>query len=718
MSRPLPTLTPISRSFAQAPVEPPAPQAPRVAPVAPPQNPVGLNPLDIFTLADVRRSGGARGGRNVLADAVRGVRALGDGELRQQGKILHQNVLKLLLNAVVASPENADEAVAVARDYLLGASAALTRSATARVGSRRPQEKGPLRSPEAWTLRFEAAQLAEAARDLGPGAPAQAMLMLELMERGVELGGQQPGGGLINVKQLFSMLRRLAEADTPSERQLVLLVAKQLFEPCFEELRGVGEHLAQHPDFRFNRPEVGDVIKSVLRGYVEGLGRERLAEMICDFISLEGEADINRLAGIIFRNTGPVFMKVLQNLGRIPELKGDLAKVLQGIEMDNKRVPRALVEELISKDKGGYRFEHVSFDPQDVHTGSVAQIHRAILRDQEGKLQEVAIRFIKPGLRELQQEEVPLIEKVLLDVLGNTPNLSLEVSSIGAMVEQVKGLVELDMDLVTTSAHQTQMQEVYQRKREVTLGRRGKTYTLDFRVAQIFPPPQGASQLMVQEYISPGMSFSDFAEQSPVLAGEIGTELGLLFLEAALLRPGGRFHGDLHQGNFRISPNWEQRSITIPIYDFGITGELNEAQQRAFFIVALAVVKQNRKQIAEALLTLSSGKEPTREELKALLAEMDEEVQRRAARGGPPHRADEWIGWFIGQGHPMPQALGAFARSMGLLIQVFKKVDIEDTFGQALTPLLLKALRGRVLGGELKLPVGMGALVSAGWHLL
>ena len=205
-----------------------------------------------------------------------------------------------------------------------------------------------------------------------------------------------------------------------------------------------------------------------------------------------------------------------------PSLTEEFAK----LRTDVAPMPPEDVRAIVSEDLGNAYFE--SFDETPVSTGSIAQVHRAVLAD-GGDV--VAVKIRRPGLSDELEDDVTIIRRLMTPLQWANPKLYADlVDSLRDLVDTVR----LELDFCLEAAHMRLFHGFFEA-------------TSSFRVPRVV----GATErTIVMEYVA-----SHGTPRSPSKLIELFYKM---FFEL------GYLHTDLHAGNLGTTAAGD-----IVVYDFG-----------------------------------------------------------------------------------------------------------------------------------------------------
>ena len=285
------------------------------------------------------------------------------------------------------------------------------------------------------------------------------------------------------------------------------------------------------------------------------------------------------------------------------------------------------------------------FDEAPLAAASIAQVHAARLVTGE----EVVVKVQRPRVAQLFRDDIAALAWLAPRLIGRIPVTAL--ANPPALVELFAETVIEELDFRLEAENMLDIAGVLARTNQRSI------------VVPRPHPTMVTRRVLVMERLR-GFAFDDV--ESMRVAG-IDThamlQAGLIAsLEGALIY--GVFHGDLHGGNLAVQPDGR-----TALFDFGITGRLDEPQRQAFLrLLVLGTTRDVRGQLA-ALRDL--GAFPPDVDIEALVTDLDLDGP---VKDPGQMSADELVGEMreitkklLGYGARAPKELMLFVRNMMFL---------------------------------------------------
>lgn len=314
---------------------------------------------------------------------------------------------------------------------------------------------------------------------------------------------------------------------------------------------------------------------------------------------------------------GPAFVK----LGQLVSVRPDVFSAELVFELSRLRdaappVAFDVVAATIEREFGRSPDDlFADFEEQPLASASVAQVHRAHLREEVRPAwgatlpagTPVAVKVVRPGVREAIETDLAWARRLA----GSFRWLP------GVRRLDVAGIFD---ELVSTVARETDMRHE---------GRTADRFAFDFRRDELVQVPRIAWPLtsrsvLTMEYLA-GWRVSELDEVGRAgIDGEALARHGAVaFMRQVLVH--GRFHADLHPANLFVTPDGR-----IAYLDFGIVGHLDEAaRSRVASILAAIVDRDAGGALAQAAALGLAVPERRR---ARLVADLDSLMERTLAR--------------------------------------------------------------------------------------
>ncbi|MEJ8813777.1 ubiquinone biosynthesis regulatory protein kinase UbiB [Variovorax ureilyticus] len=286
---------------------------------------------------------------------------------------------------------------------------------------------------------------------------------------------------------------------------------------------------------------------------------------------------------------GPIFVKFGQVLSTRrdllpPDIADELAWLQDRVPPFPSKVAIATIERAFRRPVGEI-FEE--FDETPVASASIAQVHFATLRVPDGSVREVAVKVLRPGMRDVIEKDLALMAVMA----GWVENLSSDGKRLKPreVVGEFDKYLHDELDLVREAANAAQLRRNMDKLNLVLI----PEMFWDFCHPEVIVMERmkGVPIAQLDRLRAAGVDI-------PKLARD-----GVTIFFTQVFRD-GFFHADMHPGNIQVSlaPQTFGRYVSL---DFGIIGTLTESDKEYLAQNFVAFFRRDYKRVAE--LHLESG---------------------------------------------------------------------------------------------------------------
>lgn len=281
-----------------------------------------------------------------------------------------------------------------------------------------------------------------------------------------------------------------------------------------------------------------------------------------------------------FETLGPTFVEFGQLLSARPDLLPDdyiqeLSLLLSHSRPEKwQAVKQVLQEELVD-----YKNRFHSIKQQPLATGSIAQIHRATLRDTES---ELVLKIQRPAIAALIASDLVVLR--LLAQLVDKYIVESRSLNLPEMIDEFDRSINQELDFNLEAANMEHFTQLFADNPFIN-------------VPAVYWE-QSTNRVLCMAYIE-GIPINEFAtlKQAGLDLTDIATHLLHSFLEQIFRF--GFFHADPHGGNFLV-----QSDGVINFVDFGLVGQLNLSSREKLARLFEAVLEEDFEQIASLWLQM------------------------------------------------------------------------------------------------------------------
>ena len=301
---------------------------------------------------------------------------------------------------------------------------------------------------------------------------------------------------------------------------------------------------------------------------------------------------------------GPIFVKFGQVLStRSDLLPPDVAAELARLQ---DRVPPFDTQIAIDTIERNFRrpvdevFAH--FDRTPVASASIAQVHFAVIRDREGNEREVAVKVLRPGMKNVIDKDLALMHMMA----GWVEKLSHDGKRLKPrqVVAEFDNYLHDELDLIREASNAAQLRRNME----------GLDLVL---IPEIFWDYCHAEVMVMERMKGVPISQVERLREAGVDIPQLARD-GVTLFFTQVFRD-GFFHADMHPGNIMVSLEPESFGRYISL-DFGIVGTLTEFDKEYLAQNFLAFFRRDYKRVAA--LHIESGWVPSTprvEELEAAI---------------------------------------------------------------------------------------------------
>lgn len=382
---------------------------------------------------------------------------------------------------------------------------------------------------------------------------------------------------------------------------------------------------------------------------------------------------------------GPVYVKLGQLLSTRPDLlPGDYVEALTDLQANVPAVPWSEVEVVIRQQlRQPLEEAFAAINPQAVAAGSIAQTHRATLKNG----QEVALKVQRPGIEVVVAQDIALIRS-LAELVSRTA-FGQNYDIVGIAEEFVTAL-QAELDFTQEAGYTEQL-------------RRNLSTSRWFDPTQLMVPKiewdLTTQKLLVMEWLD-GVPLL-LAKLPAIRDGkdadtqrkEITTLLFRAFFQQLYID--GFFHADPHPGNlFYLNDG------RIALLDCGMVGRLDPRTQQILTEMLLAIVDLDAQRCAQLTMELAESGEPV---TVSRLANDYDRMLRKYYNLSLSQINFSQVFYEILQVARnnrirLPSNMGLYAKTLANLEGVARSFDPEINLLDEIKPLMTDLFRRQLLG--------------------
>ena len=445
---------------------------------------------------------------------------------------------------------------------------------------------------------------------------------------------------------------------------------------------------------------LNDIAGVLIRhGFGETVRRLELSDMLeraGHFVHQEHAADLARLSPPenlrrALEELGPAFVKFGQLMaGRADLLSGEWIAELEKLHSQVPALPLAALREQLSADLGGQPedvFAH--FEPEALAGASIAQVHRAQLKD--GR--EVIVKIRRPGIVETVEADLRLLDRLARIAEDQIP--ALKPYGPVRLVHELARSLRRELDLAAECRNAERIAKNLASLPFVSIPQVHWAYT--------------GTRVNVQDLVQgiPGEALNRLRAEGldPPLLARRGAQAVL-----KMIVEDGFFHADPHPGNVFYLPG-----NRLAFIDFGMVGRLSQRRRDELLQLLLGLVRHEPQDVADVLLDWTANQ--VRPESPVDLTQLENEIEAFVDQyHGTPLAQLQLGGMLTDVTAILREHHLALPADLALLIKAFISLEsmgrgLDPDFHMATEalPLLRQAVRARYQPK---------ALAQSGWQAL
>lgn len=387
----------------------------------------------------------------------------------------------------------------------------------------------------------------------------------------------------------------------------------------------------------------------------------------------------------ILIDLGPVYVKLGQLLSTRPDLlPGDYIEALTDLQANVPAVPWSEVEILIRQQlRIPLEEAFAAINPQAVAAGSIAQTHRATLKNG----QEVALKVQRPGIDVVVAQDITLI-RTLAELVSRT-TFGQDFDVVGTAEEFVTAL-QAELDFTLEAGYTKQLRH-------------------NLSTSRWFDPTQLVVPEIYWDLTTKKLMVMEWLDGVPILLAklpalrdgkdadtqrkEITTLLFRAFFQQLYID--GFFHADPHPGNlFYLNDG------RVALLDCGMVGRLDPRTQQILTEMLLAIVDLDAQRCSQLTLDLAESSHP------ANLSKLSNDYERMLRKYYNLSLSQikfsqvfyEVLQISRSNKIRLPSSMGLYAKTLANLEGVARSFDPEINLIDEIKPLMTDLFRRQLLG--------------------
>ena len=291
---------------------------------------------------------------------------------------------------------------------------------------------------------------------------------------------------------------------------------------------------------------------------------------------------------------GPTYVKIGQIMSsRVDLLPEEFCKELEKLRQNVKELDPAIARAVIEAETGRKIDEIYSeFRDEPIGSASIGQVHYGVLKDGT----KVVTKVQRPLIAEMMQKDFDLLKSLAPLLDGDEASKDPDALSLGTIIDEFEKVTKEELDFRIEATNTKFFKDVILAGGATTC----PTVIDELTTERIFTMTfvEGCSVSKKEKLVEQGTD--------PMQAGRdiLDSYLQQIF-------DAGIFHADPHQGNIMVSGG------KVHWIDFGMIGEITEADITALENIVVGLLKSDTDTIADGVLSIGkSGAGTDRNKLK------------------------------------------------------------------------------------------------------
>ncbi|XP_023938687.1 aarF domain-containing kinase 1 [Bicyclus anynana] len=296
-----------------------------------------------------------------------------------------------------------------------------------------------------------------------------------------------------------------------------------------------------------------------------------------EYLAVKSEAHqigAEKLLKLCKANRG-VYIKVGQHVGALDYLLPN--EYVQTMRILHKDAPKNTVEELYAVIKEDLKQDPKElfdeFDPEPLGTASLAQVHRAKLKDGS----EVAVKVQHHFVRKNTSFDLKWMEFIINVMSRVFPDFQMQW-----LIEETKKNIAKELDFLQEGKNAERVADLF------------KNYTW-LKVPKIFWE-YSTERVLVMEYVNGGqVNDVNYIDKHNISRPDLCTKLGDLYSHMIFVT--GFVHSDPHPGNILVKKNPQDKDVTVYLLDHGLYAQLTDKFRYHYSKLWLSIISRNKDQM-------------------------------------------------------------------------------------------------------------------------
>jgi ubiquinone biosynthesis protein len=281
----------------------------------------------------------------------------------------------------------------------------------------------------------------------------------------------------------------------------------------------------------------------------------------------------------VLEELGPTFIKIGQILSNRPDLlSGEYVNELGKLRNEVNPMSYQEVLDILNEEYDKNLFQlFLSIERNPLGSASIAQVHKAILKDGT----DVVIKVQRRNIKEIMVTDIKLLKKALK--MLHVEKMLHNIVSFDDILDELLNITLEEMNFLIEAEH---INEFYDANKEIVY----------VKVPKVVKRLTTERVLVMEHICGTDIYEIDKLKEEGYFVDEIGNKLADNFIYQAL--DIGFFHADLHPNNIIIADG------KISYIDYGMMGRLNNRNKELLKKCMVAIFNNEIKEVERILLVL------------------------------------------------------------------------------------------------------------------
>ncbi|KAF3667301.1 putative 65-kDa microtubule-associated protein 6-like [Capsicum annuum] len=275
-----------------------------------------------------------------------------------------------------------------------------------------------------------------------------------------------------------------------------------------------------------------------------------------------------------------IYIKAGQFVSGVKQVPKEYSTLLSSLQDQSVPYKFEVIEHVMNNNFGPNSLSEVflSFDEEPIAAASIAQVHRAVLRNDQDVAVEVAVKVQYPGLKFQMKFDV-----LTMSLLSKFVGWSFPGYRFQWIVSEFEKSIASELDFIVEGKNLERIRENFKDNSMVKV----PNVFWDFTTRQV---------LTMEFCGGRKVDDLDFMKQRGISEVKVAKTLAEVVAEMIFVH--GFVHGDLHPGNILVSPE-RKNGFCLVLLDFGVCKQLDEDFRLKYCELWEALVVMDSNKIQE-----------------------------------------------------------------------------------------------------------------------